>query len=87
MLMEPEIAKAELNSSSEGTVKMLLELRGRQFNTVRLLIPKPLIVAVLTCEIRPQGRDNDFDVVLIDTAGRMQDNEVCIFLSIMVQLC
>lgn len=22
------------------------------------------------------GRDNDFDVVLIDTAGRMQDNEV-----------
>ena len=23
------------------------------------------------------GRDNDFDVVLIDTAGRMQDNEVC----------
>ena len=24
------------------------------------------------------ARDNDFDVVLIDTAGRMQDNEVCI---------
>ena len=24
----------------------------------------------------PLGRDNDFDVVLIDTAGRMQDNEV-----------
>ena len=23
------------------------------------------------------ARDNDFDVVLIDTAGRMQDNEVC----------
>jgi len=23
------------------------------------------------------GRDNGFDVVLIDTAGRMQDNEVC----------
>jgi signal recognition particle receptor subunit alpha len=23
------------------------------------------------------GRDNEFDVVLIDTAGRMQDNEVC----------
>lgn len=22
------------------------------------------------------ARDNDFDVVLIDTAGRMQDNEV-----------
>ena len=25
----------------------------------------------------PVARDNDFDVVLIDTAGRMQDNEVC----------
>jgi signal recognition particle receptor subunit alpha len=24
------------------------------------------------------ARDNDFDVVLIDTAGRMQDNEVCL---------
>jgi signal recognition particle receptor subunit alpha len=24
----------------------------------------------------PLGRDNNFDVVLIDTAGRMQDNEV-----------
>lgn len=24
----------------------------------------------------PLGRDNSFDVVLIDTAGRMQDNEV-----------
>lgn len=24
------------------------------------------------------GRDNDFDVVLIDTAGRMQDNEVSV---------
>jgi signal recognition particle receptor subunit alpha len=35
----------------------------------------------------PQGRDNDFDVVLIDTAGRMQDNEVCIFSSITVELC
>ena len=28
--------------------------------------------------------DNDFDVVLIDTAGRMQDNEVCVhFLQIL----
>lgn len=26
------------------------------------------------------ARDNDFDVVLIDTAGRMQDNEVCCIL-------
>lgn len=25
------------------------------------------------------AQDNDFDVVLIDTAGRMQDNEVLIF--------
>lgn len=24
------------------------------------------------------ARDNNFDVVLIDTAGRMQDNEVCL---------
>ena len=24
------------------------------------------------------AKDSDFDVVLIDTAGRMQDNEVCI---------
>ena len=24
------------------------------------------------------GKEHDFDVVLIDTAGRMQDNEVCI---------
>jgi signal recognition particle receptor subunit alpha len=24
------------------------------------------------------ARDNDFDIVLIDTAGRMQDNEVCV---------
>lgn len=24
------------------------------------------------------AKDNDFDIVLIDTAGRMQDNEVCI---------
>ncbi len=24
------------------------------------------------------ARDGDFDVVLIDTAGRMQDNEVCL---------
>lgn len=23
------------------------------------------------------AKENDFDVVLIDTAGRMQDNEVC----------
>lgn len=28
------------------------------------------------------ARDNDFDVVLIDTAGRMQDNEVCCILDL-----
>jgi len=27
------------------------------------------------------GKENNFDVVLIDTAGRMQDNEVRTFLS------
>lgn len=84
--MEPETAKAELNSSNEGMVKMLLELRGRQSNMVRSLISKSLIVFVLTYEIHPEGRDNDFDVVLIDTAGRMQDNEVCIYPSITVEL-
>jgi signal recognition particle receptor subunit alpha len=30
----------------------------------------------ISAEHISSGRDNDFDVVLIDTAGRMQDNEV-----------
>lgn len=37
-------------------------------------------LTAFTCQayifLFPLGRDNNFDVVLIDTAGRMQDNEV-----------
>lgn len=35
------------------------------------LLDKDVLIGII-------ARDNDFDVVLIDTAGRMQDNEVCI---------
>lgn len=48
-----------------------------------LVLPEKPSVTVCTpfaCHIFIErllsGKDNDFDVILIDTAGRMQDNEV-----------
>ena len=41
----------------------------------------------LTCDLAAQ---NDFDVVLIDTAGRMQDNEVkryCVYMPRWLMIC
>jgi len=41
------------------------------------MVSPPVSILYRTFTYSFTARDNDFDVVLIDTAGRMQDNEVC----------
>ena len=64
--------KEELSFMNVVMERMRPGLPRKQFHMVYALCPnafKPLTYL-------PLAKDNDFDVVLIDTAGRMQDNEV-----------
>lgn len=70
--MELQTAKAELSYMSVVTARTQPELPRRRLPMVMSFPDSP---GVGTHQI-VTARDNDFDVVLIDTAGRMQDNEV-----------
>jgi hypothetical protein len=70
--MELETARAVLSCTNGVTERMLPGLQRRPSPTVTLCTAR----LVRSTDIAI-ARDNDFDVVLIDTAGRMQDNEVC----------
>ena len=73
VVMARGTTKDESNSLKGATEKMLPESREKPSRMVR--IPHSLCFVYLKLT-PPSARDNDFDVVLIDTAGRMQDNEV-----------
>ena len=71
--MELETARAVLSCTNGVTERMLLGSPKRPLPTVMICT-----VYLVRSLIKYLARDNDFDVVLIDTAGRMQDNEVCV---------
>jgi signal recognition particle receptor subunit alpha len=73
--MALQIAKAELSYMSEVMARTQPESPRRRLPTVMSFPDSPGVGTHLVT-----ARDNDFDVVLIDTAGRMQDNEVCAYL-------
>ena len=60
-------------------VRTPLVLRGKRYRMVRHHVSERHISS--NTFPPPLAKDNDFDVVLIDTAGRMQDNEVLHFRS------
>jgi hypothetical protein len=66
-----ETAKAALNCTRRDMARMPPALPKRPFHMVSRF-GRLRDIQLIT----HLGRDNDFDVVLIDTAGRMQDNEV-----------
>ena len=70
--MELGTAKAELSYMS---VVMVRTQRGLPRRRSRMVTSLPDSLGVGTHHL-VTAKDNDFDVVLIDTAGRMQDNEV-----------
>ena len=72
------MAKGKLNCTKKVMERTLLVLQRKQLPTVSPILR--IDIHVLK-SLRP-AKDNSFDVVLVDTAGRMQDNEVCSELNI-----